>query len=200
MKKQFLFLLIALGIFLFTSCNSKTNKKETQNESLSTVETGKSVEQNDNNSSHKLSFNFNGESFENDPTLPNELKGIRTDGDNWIIIFSGSGSDKYKQVSIQFDLEDFKLTNGKVKIKNCTIVLMDFKDIDAGDAALFSNESIYLEVTTLEKISTESNMGTSIDKYNISGKFHGDFRNLTGTKIFKVENGTFENYTLVDIK
>jgi len=44
-----------LGIFLFTSCNSKTNKKKYQNESLSTVEPSESLERNDNNSTQRFS-------------------------------------------------------------------------------------------------------------------------------------------------
>ncbi len=200
MKKNFLILFTVLGFLVLVSCNSETNKQNDSTESLSTVESSESLEQNYNNSDHRLSFNFNGESFENDPTRPNELKGIRTGGDNWLIIFSGSGADKEKEVVIQFKLEDFKLTTGIVKSKNCTIALMGFHDLDASDEALFSNESVFLEITTLEKINTESTMGTSIDDYSISGKFYGDFRNITGTKIHKVENGIFENYTLVDIK
>ncbi len=39
-------------------------------------------------------------------------------------------------------------------------------------------------------------MGRTIDTYSISGIFYGVFRNMTGTKMYKIENGIFENYTL----
>ncbi|SDF52563.1 hypothetical protein [Cellulophaga baltica] len=201
MKKQFLFL--ALGIVFLSSCNFKKDKKEDNADSLSTVESHESLEENANNSNQKLSFTFNGENFENDLTRPFELEATYVKGDTWIISFTGLETDvdpesgDYKEVTMSFNLVDYKFTTDRFDILNCTINLMGFEDIDASDEILTSNDHQFLlEITGVEKVKTETVYGITTDFYSINGIFSGEFRNMTGTKTFKVENGSFENYML----
>lgn len=197
MKKQFLILFTTLGMAILASCNSKTNKNENSTLNLSTVESNKSLEPKANDSDQNLSFTFNGEVFKNDPTRLFELEATHAKGDNWIISFIGLDSEDYKQVTLSFNLTDYKLTTGKFNILNCTISLSDFEDMDASSTVLSSvDHHFLLDITSVEKIKTETDLGVTTDFYTISGTFSGEFGNMTGTKTFKVENGTFNNYTL----
>lgn len=198
MKKQ---LFIPLAILLFgilSSCNSKPkNTAETDAAATETNETPNKIV---SSSKLKLSFTFNGENFTNDLTQPNELKGMRTDGTNWLITFEGITPTTNKQAGLQFKIENFNLEKGITAIKVCTLNLMGFDEAEISDTILFSKESIFLEITSIEKIKSESTMGTSMEEYSVSGKFHGEFKDITGTKTYKVEKGTFENYILFDLK
>lgn len=203
MKKQFLILGTCLGILLFAGCNAKTDKKENQSESTPTVEASESLMQNNNTSIQKLFFTFNGQNFKNDLTRPFELEATYVKGDTWIISFIGSETDAdlasgdYKEVTMSFNLVDYKFTTDKFDILNCTISLSGFEDIDASDEILTSNDHQFLlEITGVEKVKTETAFGITTDFYSISGTFSGEFRNMTGTKTFKVENGSFEQYIL----
>ncbi|WP_047419534.1 hypothetical protein [Cellulophaga sp. Hel_I_12] len=203
MKKQFLILGASLGILLFASCNTKTDKKENQSESVPTVETSEIQEENTKNSNQKLFFTFNGQNFKNDLTRSFDLEATYVKGDTWIISFIGSEtdinpeSDDYKEVTMSFNLVDYKFTTDKFDILNCTINLMGFEDIETSDEILTSNDHQFLlEITGVEKVKTETAFGITTDFYSISGTFSGEFRNMTGTKTFKVENGSFENYIL----
>ncbi|MDR7211928.1 hypothetical protein [Flavobacterium piscis] len=196
MKKQLFISLTALCFSILSSCNSKSTTPE--DTGVITTETNEIPDEIVSNSKLKVSFNFNGRTFKNDLNQPKELKGMRTDGTNWFIALSGVETDK--EISLQFAINNFNLEKGVTKIKVCTLNLMGFDETEVSDAILFSKETIFLEITNIEKVKSQSSMGTSMEEYSISGKFHGEFKNITNTKTYKVENGTFENYTLVDFK
>jgi len=200
MKKNILVPMITVCFVIFSGCNSTPTGPEEPNTADAPTEMKESSAEIVNNSSLKLSFTFDGKSYKNDLSQPNQLSGIRTTGLNWLISFGGISPDKIKEVILQFKIENYQLEKKITNVKNCTINLMGFEDSEVSDAALFSTESIFLEITSVKKIKSESAMGTTLEKYSVNGSFNGEFKNITGTKIFKVENGTFENYILVDLK
>ncbi len=143
MKKQFLILSMSLVVLLFAACNSKMDKKESQNESIPTVETSESLVQHSNNSKQKIAFNFNRENFENDATLADELEGTHVGENNWLIEFVGFDGDSFREVKLNFNLLDFKLTTGKINTL-CTISLIGFDDLESSDEELTSSEYVFL--------------------------------------------------------
>jgi hypothetical protein len=200
MKKQFLILLTGLGFYTLASCNSTSNKQNDSIENSTMIESTESLEPNKKNSKQKISFNFNGENYANNSALKYDSEGLNTVGYNWLVNFTGEQSGNYKEITLNFNLRDFKLTTGKINTL-CTINVKGFDDLDSSDQVLSSVEHIFLlDITNVKKIKYKSDIGTVGDGYSISGTFYGDFRNMTGTKMYKIENGIFENYTLLPIE
>lgn len=160
-----------------------------------TEQTEDSSLQEKNQSKAILAFTFNGESFRNDTSLTNESAGMST-----IISFGAVSADKNKEVGILFNIENLNLETGVLSVRACTLSLMGFEDSEIGEIQLYAKEDMFLEITSIKKVKSESAMGTTMDEYSISGEFHGDFTSITGGKVYKVENGSFKNYQLVDIR
>ena len=193
MKKQILIISKVLSIILLISCNSKTsNTKEEIN--TSTEQTGSKLMEEETKSNAKLSFQFNGESFYQKKIQESTSAGMRTSGNKWLISFGGESRDQGKEIGLQFNVENFNLETGAVPVTICTLSLFGFED-----EQLYSKEDLVLQITDVKKIKSENSMGTTINEYSIKGNFHGSFKTITGEKNYKVDNGTFENYTLVEI-
>ncbi|WP_372758026.1 hypothetical protein [Mariniflexile sp.] len=193
MKKQILIISKVLSIILLISCNSKTSNTKGEISS-STEQTASKLKEEETKSNAKLAFQFNGESFYQKTVQESTSAGMRTSGNKWLINFSGESKDQDKEIGIQFKVENFNLETGIVPVTICTLSLFGFED-----QQLYSKEDLVLEITDVKKIKSESSMGTTINEYSIKGNFHGSFKTTTGEKVHKVDNGTFENYTLVEI-
>lgn len=198
MKKNVIISVTLLSIVFFSSCNSKNT--DTAKESITEVVTEKPELVTETNSDETLSFTFNGESFKNDISIEKQSAGMRTKGDNWLLGFNGLSKNKEKEVSLQFKIEKFNLEKGVISVPVCTLSLVGFEDSEIKDVQLYARDNVFLEITSVKKTKSESAMGTTMEEYIINGKFHGDFKNITGDKSYKVENGSFENSLLVDIK
>ena len=193
MKKKFLVIFKVLSIILLISCNSKTSNLE-EEFSSSAEQTESKLMEEETKSNAKLSFQFNGESFYQKKTEESTSAGMRTSGNKWLINFGGESRDQGKEIGLQFNVENFDLKTGIVPVTICTLSLFGFED-----EQLYSKEDLVLEITDVKKIKSESSMGSTINEYSIIGNFHGSFSTITGEKNYKVDNGTFENYTLVEI-
>jgi len=198
MKKQILITLTVISINLLISCNSKTSNTK-EKISSSTEQTETKLTQEETKSNAKLSFQFNRESFQQSETQQNTSAGMRTNDTDWLIVFNGESTDKSKEAGLQFRVKNFKLETGIVSVSICTISLFGFEESGITEAALYSKEGTFLEITSIKKIKSESSMGTTLTEYSINGNFYGNFGTLTGEKNYKVDNGTFENYKLVEI-
>lgn len=192
MKKQILISSLVLSIILLISCNSKTSNIKEDISSSTEQNESKLIEE-ETNSNAKLSFQFNGESFYQKKIQESSSAGMRTSGNKWLINFSGESTDQNKEIGFQFKVENFNLETGVVPVTICTLSLFGFEE-----QQLYSAEDLVLEITDVKKIKSESNMGTTLNEYSIKGNFHGSFKTITGEKNYKVDNGTFENYTLAE--
>lgn len=199
MLKEVISLVILLSISLFISCNSKPSQSSDEANDLTTNFASHEKDK-DVKSNQILSFVFNGDTFRHDLSQATETAGMRTNGSNWLLQFSGESSDKNGQIGLQFNIENFNLETGTIQVKICTLSLMGFEDSGITEPQLYALENIFLEITNIEKVKSESAMGATLEQFSIRGNFHGDFRNSTDEKTYKLENGSFENHILVNLK